>query len=85
MGSHLIYMIMLKLFAAEKGIMSQLIREKTINDTIQKCQIHWWLSLSFFVKSFRTPWILANTNNTTAFAGLGYSVENKRNINGLLF
>lgn len=71
-----------KAFCAEKGIMSQLIREKTINDTIQKCQIHWWLSLSFFVKSFRTPWILANTNNTTAFAGLGYSVENKKDING---
>lgn len=72
----------LKAFCAEKGIMSQLIREKTINDTTQKCQINWWLSLSFFVKSFRTPWILANTNNTTAFAGLGYSVENKNDING---
>lgn len=72
----------LKAFCAEKGIMSQLIREKTINDNTQKCQINWWLSLSFFVKSFRTPWILANTNNTTAFAGLGYSVESKNDING---
>lgn len=72
----------LKAFCAEKGIMSQLIREKTINDITQKCQINWWLSLSFFVKSFRTPWILANTNNSTAFAGLGYSVENKNDMNG---
>ena len=72
----------IKAFCAEKGIMSQLIREKTINDTTQKCQINWWLSLSFFVKSFRTPWILANTNNTTAFAGLGYSVENKNDVDG---
>ena len=72
----------IKAFCAEKGIMSQLIREKTINDAKQKCQINWWLSLSFFVKSFRTPWILANTNNTTAFAGLGYSAESKNDISG---
>lgn len=72
----------IKAFCAEKGIMSQLIREKTIHDINQKCQIHWWLSLSFFVKSFRTPWILANTDNTTAFAGLGYSVDNKTSAKG---
>ena len=72
----------LKAFCAEKGVMSQLIREKTINDFGQKCQIHWWLSLSFFVKSFRTPWIIANTDNTTAFAGLGYSIDSKNDTNG---
>ena len=72
----------LKAFCAEKGIMSQLIREKTIKDFNQKCQIHWWLSLSFFVKSFRTPWILANADNTTAFAGLGYSIDSKKDSKG---
>jgi len=72
----------LKAFCAEKGIMSQLIRERTVKDSSQKCQIHWWLSLSFFVKSFRTPWILANADNTTAFAGLGYSVDSKEGSNG---
>lgn len=72
----------IKAFCAEKGIMSQLIREKTVQDHNQKCQIHWWLSLSFYVKSFRTPWILANSDNTTAFAGLGYSVDSKVDSNG---
>lgn len=72
----------IKAFCAEKGIMSQLIREKTIYDASQKCQIHWWLSLSFFVKSLRIPWILANTDKTTAFAGLGYSVDNKTDAKG---
>ncbi len=72
----------IKAFCAEKGIMSQLIREKTIKDASQKCQINWWLSLSFFVKSMRTPWILANTDKTTAFAGLGYSIDSKDNSNG---
>lgn len=72
----------IKAFCAEKGIMSQLIREKTVQDHNQKCQIHWWLSLSFYVKSFRTPWILANSDNTTAFAGLGYSVDSKADSNG---
>ena len=36
----------------------------------------------FYVKSFRTPWILANSDNTTAFAGLGYSVDSKADSNG---
>ena len=67
----------IKAFCAEKGIMSQFIREKTIKDLSQKCQINWWLSLSFFVKSFRTPWVLANTDRSTAFAGLGYSIDHK--------
>ncbi len=72
----------IKAFCAEKGIMSQLIREKTIKDQKQSCQIHWWLSLSFYVKSLRTPWILANTDRNTAFAGLGYSIDWNDNDNG---
>lgn len=71
----------IKAFCAEKGIMSQLIREKTIKDKQQSCQINWWLSLSFYVKSLRTPWILANTDKNTAFAGLGYSIDSKENDN----
>lgn len=66
-----------KAFCVEKGVTSQFIREKTIKDNKQSCQINWWLSLSYFVKSFRTPWILNNTDKTTAFAGIGYSVDSK--------
>ena len=72
----------IKAFCAEKKVTSQLIREKTIKDTSLQCQINWWLSLSFFVKSFRTPWVIDNTDKTTAFAGIGYSLENKKEDKG---
>lgn len=63
-----------KAFSASKGISTQLIREDTLTDKL-KCQIHWWLSLSFYVKSLRTPWILNNQEKNTAYAGIGYSVS----------
>ena len=72
----------LKAYCAEKKVTSQLIREKTIKDTTLQCQINWWLSLSYFVKSFRTPWVIDNTDKTTAFAGIGYSVESKKEDKG---
>lgn len=64
----------IKAFSASKGIATQLIREKTLNDNL-KCQIYWWLSLSFYVKSLRTPWIINNPNVSTAYAGIGYSIS----------
>ncbi len=72
----------IKAFCTEKKVTSQLIREKTILDNALECQINWWLSLSYFVKSFRTPWVIDNTDKTTAFAGIGYSVENKKEDKG---
>lgn len=67
----------IKAFCVEKRVTTQFIREKTIKDVTQRCQINWWLSLSYYVKSFRTPWLLDNTDEETAFAGIGYSVESK--------
>lgn len=64
----------IKAFSAARGIATQLIREETLNDKL-KCQIYWWLSLSFYVKSLRTPWILNNQEKNTAYAGIGYSVS----------
>ncbi|MGE9313386.1 SIR2 family protein [Niabella sp. CJ426] len=64
----------IKAFAASKGVATQLIRESTLLDNL-KCQIYWWLSLSFYVKSLRTPWILNNQERNTAYAGIGYSVS----------
>jgi hypothetical protein len=72
----------LKAYCAEKKVTSQLIRERTIKDTSLQCQINWWLSLSYFVKSFRTPWVIDNTDKTTAFAGIGYSIESKKEDKG---
>lgn len=64
----------IKAFSASRGISTQLIREETLDDHL-KCQIYWWLSLSFYVKSLRTPWILNNQEKNTAYAGIGYSVS----------
>ncbi len=66
----------IKAFAASKGISTQLIREETLSDNL-KNQINWWLSLSFYVKSLRTPWVLNNTEKHTAYAGIGYSLKYK--------
>lgn len=71
-----------KAFCVEKRITSQFIREKTIIDERQSCQINWWLSLSYFVKSFRTPWVLDNVDKSTAFAGIGYSIDSQNNNKG---
>jgi SIR2-like domain len=72
----------IKAFCAEKGLTSQIIKEKTISDISLNCQINWWLSLSYFVKSFRTPWVIDNADKNTAFAGIGYSIDNKSDDKG---
>ena len=64
----------IKAFSASRGISTQLIREDTLDDEL-KCQIYWWLSLSFYVKSLRTPWILNSQEKNTAYAGIGYSIS----------
>lgn len=68
----------IKAFSASRGISTQLIREDTLDDKL-KCQIYWWLSLSFYVKSLRTPWILNSQEKNTAYAGIGYSVSKIQN------
>lgn len=64
----------IKAYAAQRGVSTQLIEEDTLADDL-KCQKFWWLSLSFYVKSLRTPWVLSNLDKSTAFAGIGYSVN----------
>ncbi|MCD0474009.1 SIR2 family protein [Flavobacterium sp. EDS] len=68
----------IKAFSASKGVSTQLIREETLDDRL-KCQVYWWLSLSFYVKSLRTPWILNNQEKNTAYAGIGYSIKKNSN------
>ena len=67
----------IKAFAATKGVATQLIEEDTLEESLL-CQKFWWLSLAFYVKSLRSPWILANTDNKTAFAGIGYSIKKNK-------
>ena len=73
-----------KAFSAQRGIATQLIREKTITDQNLSCQIHWWLSLSFYSKSLRTPWVLNKFDSETAFAGIGYSVDHTKKDGNVL-
>lgn len=70
----------IKAYCAEKGVATQFIQQETIESPLQ-CQINWWLSLSYYVKSLRTPWVLENLDKTTAFAGIGYSVSSKKSAN----
>lgn len=66
----------IKAYTAQKGIPTQFIREDTLGDPLL-CQVNWWLSLSFYVKASRTPWILTGLENNTAFVGMGYSVNHR--------
>ncbi|NCI46735.1 SIR2 family protein [Sediminibacterium soli] len=66
----------IKAYAAQKQLATQFLRESTFADTLT-CQVNWWLSLSFYVKSHRTPWVLHGLDQETAFVGIGYSVKKK--------
>jgi hypothetical protein len=68
-----------KAFAIQKGITTQFIEEDTVDNQSQANRIHWWLSLSFYTKTMRTPWVLGNLDKSTAFAGIGYSIDSVDN------
>lgn len=64
----------IKAYCVQKGIATQFIREQTVAKP-NKCEIAWWLAQSFYTKSMRTPWVLADQEENTAFAGLGFSLD----------
>ena len=64
----------IKAFAAQHRFTTQFIEEKTLYDKMV-CEISWWLSLALFVKALRTPWTLADLDQNTAYAGIGYSIK----------
>lgn len=68
----------IKAFAAQHGFTTQIIEERTLTNLSMRKEIYWWLSLAFFVKAMRVPWTLANLDQNTAFAGIGYSVSKKQ-------
>ncbi len=70
----------IKAYAAQKQIATQFIQESTLSD-MQTCQVNWWLSLSFYVKAQRTPWVLNGLETSTAFVGIGYSVSRYKDRN----
>lgn len=74
----------IKAFAIQKGITTQFIEEDTVDNVSQANRIHWWLSLSFYSKTMRTPWVLNNLDSSTAFAGIGYSIDSTENENHII-
>ncbi|HPV81475.1 MAG TPA: SIR2 family protein [Nitrospira sp.] len=64
---------MAKAYCVQRGIASQFLRESTLRKKFD-CEVMWWLALSLYAKSMRTPWILDGLPSTTAFAGLGFGI-----------
>lgn len=63
-----------KAYCVQRGVATQFLREATLTKSYQ-CEVMWWLSLSFYVKAMRTPWLLEGVDPDTAFVGLGFSVN----------
>jgi hypothetical protein len=57
-----------------KGLGTQFLNQSTLADQLQ-CRVWWWLSLAFYVKAMRTPWVLDGLDRDTAFVGLGMSLK----------
>ncbi len=66
-----------KAYCVQKGIPTQLLRERTLVKEHQ-CEVVWWIALSLYVKSMRTPWVLESLGPDVAFMGLGFSVQPAR-------
>ena len=63
-----------KAFCVQRGIATQFLNQDTLSDSYQ-CRVWWWLSLALYVKGMRTPWVLDNLADDTAFVGLGFSID----------
>lgn len=63
-----------KASSVQKGIGTQFLDQETLADKLQ-CRVWWWLSLAFYVKSLRTPWLLNDLERNTAYVGLGMSYD----------
>lgn len=63
-----------KAFCVQHGIATQFLNQDTLSDEYQ-CRVWWWLSLALYVKGMRTPWLLDNLADDTAFVGLGFSID----------
>jgi hypothetical protein len=62
-----------KASAIPLGSATQFLEADTMENELQ-CRIRWWLSLAFYVKSMRTPWVLSGLNQDTAYVGLAFGM-----------
>ncbi len=63
-----------KASSVQKGIGTQFLDQSTLSDKLQ-CRVWWWLSLAFYVKAMRTPWVLDGLDRDSAYVGLGMSYD----------
>ncbi len=63
-----------KASSVQRGIGTQFLDQETLADKLQ-CRVWWWLSLAFYVKALRTPWLLNDLDRNTAYVGLGMSYD----------
>ncbi len=66
-----------KASSVQRGIGTQFLEQNTLADTLQ-CRVWWWLSLAFYVKAMRTPWVLDGLDRNSAYVGLGISNDSTR-------
>jgi SIR2-like domain len=59
-----------KASSVQRGIGTQFLDQSTLSDKLQ-CRVWWWLSLAFYVKAMRTPWVLDGLDRDSAFVGIG--------------
>src|SRR5205823_7898997 len=76
-GEHFDLHDFVKAYAVQRGIATQFVREETLTKEHQG-EVIWWLALSFYVKSMRTPWVLHGLQPDVAYMGLGFSVRSDR-------
>jgi hypothetical protein len=63
-----------KASSVHKGIGTQFLEQSTLSDHLQ-CRVWWWLSLAFYVKALRTPWVLDDLDKESAYVGIGMSYD----------
>jgi hypothetical protein len=63
-----------KASCVHKGIGTQFLDQSTLSDQLQ-CRVWWWLSLAFYVKALRTPWVLNDLDKDSAYVGIGMSYD----------
>ena len=70
-----------KASAIPLGIATQFLEADTLKNELQ-CRIRWWLSLAFYVKSMRTPWVLSGLQQDTAYVGLAFGMARQNRDHG---
>lgn len=65
-----------KAYCVQRGIATQFLEQETFADKYQ-CRVWWWLSVALYAKAMRTPWVLDSLDPSTAFVGLGFTIDRK--------